>query len=102
MRWRMFGPRLKKRFEIVGKRTDFRNDSIGLLKDVFDQAGQHIGFSAEQFRRGHNQREMVIHVVAHDRQLLVEIGNLFGRQSDRIFRQAHLNKLEINIGASGR
>jgi len=69
-------------FEFGGKLHERGGDLRGLFNERAGHAFGHLRLGADKFRGRQDQGQLVVDIVAHVGKLLVQLANLFDRQSD--------------------
>jgi hypothetical protein len=85
-------------FHVAGKLCDNLGDFVGFFHQLRLQPPDGFGFEAHDFGGGDDEREVVVHVVAHVGEFFVQLGDLRGGEGDGFAWQSHW---EI-IAQSGR
>lgn len=81
-----------------GETSDFVRDALRLLCERGQESGGHLGLPSHEFRRCDDQREVIVHVVPHLRELLIELGDLLGGERYWGWRKAHVSILWRSFG----
>ncbi len=76
-------------FEVSGKLVDFIANFRWLLEERGQHARGDFGIQLDQFRRGNDQGQVPINIVAHGRELFIDRFDLFRAQGYWLCRQTH-------------